>query len=142
MEKTSPEQREKHLESLLMPMLHSTEQFDLNQVEWIESLEDHLNHLATLRIDHVREWLGSNTTRFNQDLPQLQEVYRAFDAMVVALKSNIKLCGLQCANCQLACISSYHHEGPHDCRTSHTCPHQCNYAEAHIDEVNPNCGLP
>ena len=138
----SAQQREQHLQKLLEPMMQSTDQFDLDQAKWVRSLSDHLEHLATLRINHVRQWLDSNTARFSQDLPPLQEVYRVFDTMSVTLRSNIKLCGLQCADCQLACIASYHHEGPHDCLTSHTCPHRCDYVQAHMDESDIGCGLP
>ncbi|KAH8094847.1 hypothetical protein BXZ70DRAFT_339404 [Cristinia sonorae] len=141
-QKVSPESQAVHLQALLAPAMQNTDQHDTDQTEWVRSLEDRLDRLATLRINHVREWLASNTVRFDPDLPQLQEVRQAFDNLVITMKANIKICGSQCSSCQLACISVYHHDGRHDCHTSHECPHVCDYTEDHFESPRQMCGLP
>lgn len=141
-ENVLPERREMHLQALLGPEKHTSRRYDSAREEWVQDCQSRLDNLAMLRISHVGEWLNSNTARFSQDLPQLQEVQRLFDLLSAALKANIKLCGVQCSRCHLACVSSCHHSGPHDCLTSHSCPHPCGYSEAHADTVHQMCGLP
>ncbi|TCD67573.1 hypothetical protein EIP91_012270 [Steccherinum ochraceum] len=132
-------ERERHLQALLGLELQGNDRFSTAQDAWIAALQTRLDEAADLRVTHVREWLNSNTSRFKADLPQLQDVQRAFEALVVAMKANITICGMPCSNCQLACVSVQHHGGPHNCYTSHRCPHQCEFAEDHVDDTELGC---
>lgn len=96
-------------------------------VEWVEGLSQHLESVVNMRIHHVREWLSANTSRFQAGLASFDDLGRTFESASVDLKSNITLCKLQCASCQLLCIKSRFHEGQHECQTNHSCTHMCDF---------------
>ncbi|KIJ64834.1 hypothetical protein HYDPIDRAFT_111462 [Hydnomerulius pinastri MD-312] len=95
--------------------------------EWIEGLSTHLETIVNLRIDHVREWLTQNLTRFQAGHASIEELRRTFEGAIVDLKSNVQLCKIQCAECQLLCVQSRLHDGPHHCQTDHLCAHECDF---------------
>ncbi|KAF9218569.1 hypothetical protein BS17DRAFT_720337 [Gyrodon lividus] len=95
--------------------------------EWIEGLSNHLENIVNLRIAHVREWLTQNLLRFQAGHASIEELRRNFGNAIVDLKSNVQLCKLQCANCQLLCVQSRLHDGPHHCKTDHLCVHECDF---------------
>ena len=139
-----PEQLDEQ-EKCLQGLLNSFEEYASRSHkpddEWLQSLCQHLDQLATNRAEHVREWLNTNTIRFKSDSTEFEGLRRRFDALEVALKGSVRLCKLQCNSCQLFCLQSRHHEGPHDCRTSHKCHNKCGYVTEHPENTK-DCGLP
>ncbi|KAL4063347.1 hypothetical protein J3A83DRAFT_4404551 [Scleroderma citrinum] len=101
----------------------------ISDAEWTESLSQYLEGIANLRIDHVREWFAQNVSRFQAGHASIEELRRTFEEAIVDLKGNIQLCKLQCANCQLLCVQSRFHDGPHSCQTSHLCIHECDFCQ-------------
>ena len=51
------------------------------------------------------------------------------EGAIVDLKSNVQFCKLQCASCQLLCVQSRSHDGPHTCQTNHLCIHECDFCQ-------------
>jgi hypothetical protein len=94
---------------------------------WIENLTAHIDNLVGLRIAHVGEWISSNVARFQNGQASIDELMRAFDSATVDLRSNVQLCKLKCASCELFCVQSRLHDGQHTCRTSHVCIHSCDF---------------
>ena len=97
--------------------------------EWIESFVSFLHGLIDLRVRHVRYWLDSNLERFQAGHSTIEDLFRRFDNMVIEMKANVQLCGVQCASCHLLCIRSRLHEGDHNCKTSHKCMHDCTFCK-------------
>ncbi|KAG0705087.1 hypothetical protein DFH29DRAFT_316434 [Suillus ampliporus] len=94
---------------------------------WIENLTTHIDSLVDLRITHVGEWISSNVSRFQSGQASIDELMRAFDSATVDLRSNLQLCKLKCARCELLCVQSRLHDGQHTCQTSHSCIHSCDF---------------
>ncbi|OBZ77080.1 hypothetical protein A0H81_03826 [Grifola frondosa] len=107
---------------------------------WVEQLQMFLNHVVDLRVDHVREWLSANTSKFLINHADIQSLWRRFDGVVIDLKASVQLCTLECAECHLACVRGRHHGGSHDCQTSHHCSRFCQFEDAEHDADEP-CGL-
>ncbi|KAL4072300.1 hypothetical protein J3A83DRAFT_4093511 [Scleroderma citrinum] len=97
--------------------------------EWTEGLSQYLDDIVNLRIDHVREWLAQNLSRFQAGHASIEELRRTFEGAIVDLKSNVQLCKLQCTSCQLLCVLSRFHDGPHSCQTNHFCIHECDFCQ-------------
>ncbi|KIK82025.1 hypothetical protein PAXRUDRAFT_832450 [Paxillus rubicundulus Ve08.2h10] len=95
--------------------------------EWVYGLSQHLETIANMRIEHVREWLDANLSRFQAGHASIEDLHRTFENATVDLKSNVTLCKLQCSSCQLLCIRSRFHQGQHECQTDHSCIHECEY---------------
>ncbi|KAG2340343.1 hypothetical protein BDR05DRAFT_889963 [Suillus weaverae] len=96
-------------------------------VLWIENLTAHIDNLTNLRIAHVREWISLNVARFPSGQASISELMRTFSSATIDLKSNLQLCKLKCASCELLCIQGRLHDGQHNCRTSHACIHSCDF---------------
>ncbi|KIO11019.1 hypothetical protein M404DRAFT_829181 [Pisolithus tinctorius Marx 270] len=126
---SQPETREQ----VLTVLGNSWDQYDMRQhlsdPEWADGLCRHLERIVSLRIDHVREWLTQNLSRFQPGHASIEELRRTFEDATVDLRSNVQLCKLQCTNCQLLCVQSRFHDGPHNCRTGHACIHQCDFCK-------------
>jgi hypothetical protein len=106
--------------------------------EWVAELTSYVDGLVDLRVDHVRSWLDYNLGRFEGDHAAIEDLRRRLDNMVIELRSNVQLCGTQCASCSLLCIRSRFHEGEHGCSTDHKCVHTCGFCRD-----NPGqCGIP
>ncbi|KAJ7583106.1 hypothetical protein C8J56DRAFT_1054841 [Mycena floridula] len=95
----------------------------MKDADWTSELSDYLVNL---------------TNHANIELLQ-----RAFDTAVIELKSNVDLCTMQCAFCQLLCLRASRHgnEEAHDCQTDHCCAASCEY-EAELEGEVKDCGLP
>jgi len=97
--------------------------------EWAEDLSRYIEDIANLRIHHVREWLDQNLSRFQAWYASIEELRRTFEGAIVDLKSNVQLCKLQCNSCQLLCVQSRFHDGPHACQTNHLCIYECAFCQ-------------
>ncbi|KAG2051772.1 hypothetical protein BDR06DRAFT_958570 [Suillus hirtellus] len=96
-------------------------------VVWVGNLTAHIDNLIDLRIAHVREWISLNVARFPSGQASIGDLMRTFGGATIDLKSNLQLCKLKCASCELLCIQSRLHDGQHNCQTSHTCIHSCDF---------------
>lgn len=94
---------------------------------WIENLTAHIDTLVNLRVAHVREWISLNVARFPSGQASIGELMRTFGSATIDVKSNLQLCKLKCASCELLCIQSRLHDGQHHCQTSHACIHSCDF---------------
>ncbi|KAF8341372.1 uncharacterized protein EI90DRAFT_1728411 [Cantharellus anzutake] len=92
--------------------------------EWFNSLAKVLHWQAEERIEYVRRWISSNTTRFSEQI-DIQLLYRHFSQLSLELFAGVDLCGVNCNNCNLKCILSKHHLSEHDCTTDHRCALMC-----------------
>lgn len=99
----------------------------ISDAEWCMKLSSYLDYLVELRIEHVREWIALNLSRFHSGHANIEELRRTFESATVDLKASVQLCKAQCASCHLLCIKGRLHEGGHDCQTSHECIHFCNF---------------
>ena len=106
----------------------ATRQF-IPDSDWVAELVLYLNGLVDLRVNHVQSWLNCNLGRFEGGHAAIEDLRRRFDNMVIELRTNIQLCGAQCASCNLICIRSRLHEGEHNCSTDHECAHSCEFCE-------------
>jgi hypothetical protein len=97
--------------------------------DWVAELVSYLKGLVDLRVNHVRSWLDCNLGRFKSGHAAIEDLRRRFDNMVIELRTNVQLCGAQCASCNLICIRSRLHEGEHSCSTDHRCAHSCGFCE-------------
>ena len=97
--------------------------------EWTEGLSQYLEDITNLRVVHVREWLNQNLSRFQAGYASIEELRRTFEGAIVDLKSNMRLCKLQCTSCQLLCVQSRFHDGPHACQTNHLCIYRCDFCQ-------------
>jgi hypothetical protein len=97
--------------------------------ELVAELRTHLNRLIEFRVNHVRSWLDCNLARFQGEHAAIEDLRRRFDNMVIEMKTNVQLCGAQCASCYLICIRSRLHEGDHSCNTDHKCGYNCGFCE-------------
>jgi len=102
--------------------------------EWTADLALHLDGLVEMRISHVREWISSNLARFKTSHENVEQLRRSLESKVVDLKESVQLCKMQCNLCHLLCIQSRHHEGTHNCQTTHECIHGCDYSNEHPDD--------
>ncbi|KAJ7587977.1 hypothetical protein C8J56DRAFT_860684 [Mycena floridula] len=115
----------------------------MKDADWTSELSDYLANLVNLRIQHVQDWMNSNLSRFKTNHANIELLRRAFDTAVIELKSNVDLCKMQCASCQLLCLRASRHgnEEAHDCQTDHRCAASCEY-EAELEGEAKDCGLP
>ena len=97
--------------------------------ELVAELKTHLHELIDLRVNHIRFWLDCNLVRFQGGHGAIEELRRRFDNMVIEMKTNVQICGAQCALCHLLCIRSRLHEGDHNCNTNHKCAQNCEFCE-------------
>ena len=129
-----PENVEMQLITLLEFWSPSTPRQLIPDSEWVAEIAKYLNGLVDLRVNHVRSWLDCNLARFEGGHAAIEDIRRRFDNMVFELRTNVQLCGAQCASCNLLCIRSRLHEDDHSCHTTHNCTHVCGFCE---DEPGP-----
>jgi hypothetical protein len=108
--------------------------------QWFAALCGHLDTLIQKRIDLVMNWIDLNTTRFIENTSAMETLRRETNTVVSALKAGAQLCGMKCFRCHLLCLAPRHHEGSHDCLTSHRCTQPCDFVEEH--PVDDPCGFP
>ncbi|KAI0959615.1 hypothetical protein AcW1_004397 [Taiwanofungus camphoratus] len=131
--------RDAALADLISSWPHSRSRLDGPEQAWIQELEAFLNGLVQQRVELVEEWLSLNTARFPATHADIQALRRLANNMIIDMKGCVQLCTLQCASCHLSCILVRHHEGHHNCRTTHHCVHACEFSDH--DNLEP-CGLP
>jgi len=124
-----PDDIETHLTALLGSWNPTTPRQFLPDSEWVAELGAYLNGLVDQRVNHVRSWLDHNLRRFEGSHAAMENLRRKFDNMVIELRTNVQLCGAQCASCNLICIRFRLHEGEHSCSTDHKCTHSCVFCE-------------
>ena len=127
---------ERHLSALLEFWNHSTPRQSMPDSEWIERFVSLLHGLIDLRVRHVRLWLDSNLDRFQAGHATIEDLLRRFDNMVIEMRANVQLCGVQCASCHLLCVRGRLHEGDHSCKTTHKCVHDCKFCS----DISKPCG--
>ncbi|KAH7882034.1 hypothetical protein F5I97DRAFT_1988573, partial [Phlebopus sp. FC_14] len=112
------------------------------EAEWANSLSVFLEGLVDMRINHVRNWVTSNLTRFQGGHASVMELHRTFESEAIDLKRNVQLCQMQCADCWLSCIQNRLHNGPHDCQTDHSCSHNCGFCiNSQVQEDTMQCSM-
>lgn len=110
---------------------------------WISKLEAHLDALVLTRLGLVGKWIETNVSRFPADNADIRGVYRAFGESKEELKMSVQLCKSECHACQLLCVRGRHHEGNHDCKTSHKCVRSCEYSSDMVHkDTDVACTLP
>jgi hypothetical protein len=97
--------------------------------ELIAELRTHLNVLIDSRANNTRFWLDCNLAGFQGEHAAIEDLRRRFDKAVIEMRTNVQVCGVQCASCDLLCIRSRLHEGGHSCNTDHRCVHNCEFCE-------------
>lgn len=118
--------------------------YKASEAGFISGYNDFLQGLVKERLELVGDWLQSNTARFGEH-SEVQGLMRAFKKHGEEIKESTLLCGSRCGSCGLFCLEMRRHEGEHDCKTTHRCPHPCERLAQHgdIDMDNPPlCGLP
>ena len=106
---------------------------------WVDHLSKYLDNLVAQRLDHVQEWIKSNTSRFTGSHAAVENLRRAFEVESVEMKRNVQLCKTKCNDCHLHCTRAKFHDGLHHCATDHACPHPCQFVEAHSWTPEPCC---
>ncbi|KAF9064891.1 hypothetical protein BDP27DRAFT_1467712 [Rhodocollybia butyracea] len=103
---------------------------------WIEDLSRYLLGLADRRIEHIRQWVDSNLSRFKVDNASIDALHRLLDSMAIDLKSQVELCKMKCESCNLLCIRSRRHDlkEAHHCDTDHKCTRSCEFDDGHDEE--------
>ncbi|KAF8216790.1 hypothetical protein K438DRAFT_1797846 [Mycena galopus ATCC 62051] len=114
----------------------------MSEAEWIAGLSRFLLDSAETRIEYVFHWIKSNLARFKSNHANMDLLRRDFDSFAVDLRSNVEICRMQCASCHLQCLLGRRHgtDTPHDCQTSHKCPHPCDFRDGHVE--SEQCGYP
>ena len=135
-EPLSPEKIEIQLAALLESSVPFASRQFVSDSDFVAELRKHLNDLMDLRVNHVRSWLDCNLARFQGGHAAIEDLRRRFDNMVIGMKTNVQLCGVQCAFCHLLCVRSRLHEGGHDCNTDHKCAFNCVFCE----DDDKSCG--
>jgi hypothetical protein len=120
---------EVQLAALLESWVSSGRRQSLPDSEFVSELKKSLNDLIDLRVNHVRSWLDCNLARFQGGHAAIEDLCRRFDNMVIEMKTNVQLCGAQCASCHLLCVRSRLHEGDHSCKSDHKCAFNCGFCE-------------
>ena len=128
-EQVSPAKIEEQLVALFDSWTPSEPRQLMPDSELVAELRTHLNGLIDLRVSHVRSWLDCNLARFQGEHAAIEDLRRRFDNIVIEMKTNVQLCGAQCASCYLLCIRSRLHEGDHSCNTDHKCAYNCGFCE-------------
>ncbi|KAI9511011.1 hypothetical protein F5148DRAFT_1274479 [Russula earlei] len=141
-EQVQPVDIERHLAALLNPRRPSVPRQHIPDSEWIAELKSYLDELVDLRVNHVRTWLDCNLGRFQGGNAAIEDLRRRFGHMVIEMKTNVQLCGAQCASCLLLCVRSRLHEGDHSCNTTHKCVHNCDFCEDDVKICGTSAGHP
>ncbi|KAJ7117678.1 hypothetical protein C8R44DRAFT_199862 [Mycena epipterygia] len=139
---TIPEERQNILFALQKSWDQHDARYQTSEVEWTAGLAQFLLDRAEMRIEYVFHWIQSNLARFKSNHANMDLLRRDFDKGAVDLRSNVEICRMQCASCNLLCLLSRRHDSgtPHDCQTLHTCPHPCEFRDEH--STPEKCGYP
>ena len=115
--------------------------FNIPENDWISGLSGYLETITQMRATHVQKWIHQNLNRFKASHASMETLKRACDTALIELKENAHLCKAQCSSCNLLCLQSRGHDTPHDCQTSHHCPHLCGFSDEHIPGEEKKCGF-
>ena len=137
---TNAVDREAVLYALCKSWSEFSGRFNTPEGTWVSGLSDYLEVTTEMRSTHVQKWIHQNLERFKASHASLETLRRACDTALVELKENVHLCKAQCSSCNLLCLQSRGHDAQHDCRTSHLCPHQCEFSDGHPGEEK-SCGF-
>lgn len=124
--------REHYLSILRNSWDQSGSRQHLDDSEWTADLVQYLTRLVDQRVAHVDKWLKLNIQRFQAEHASIEDLRRTFNSAVIDLRAGVQLCKSQCPSCNLFCIQSRFHEGPHDCLTSHECIHDCTFCDEEL----------
>lgn len=124
-----PAEIEIQLVGLLEAWVPRTPRQFMPDLAFVAELKKRLDDLIDLRVNHVRSWLDCNLARFQGGQAAIEDLRRRFDNIVIEMKTNIQLCGAQCASCHLLCVRSRLHEDDHSCNTDHKCAFNCEFCE-------------
>ncbi|TFK74975.1 hypothetical protein BDN72DRAFT_832681 [Pluteus cervinus] len=112
---------------------------------WIIELSQYMEGLVDMRIAHVKAWIESNLSRFKADHANIELLRREFNNAAVDLKESIQMCKKHCSACDLYCPCYRQHDSdqntPHDCGTSHRCPHYCEDVQDNHPEETKTCNF-
>ncbi|CAE7194406.1 unnamed protein product [Rhizoctonia solani] len=108
--------------------------------DYIELLQEQLDGLLHLRLEHVRRWLQVNVQRFPASSQDIRNIYSKIETMAHTMHTTVQLCTEPCSSCHYRCTRSYRHSGAHGCGTTHRCLFPCGVSKDHPDPVP--CGLP
>lgn len=132
-------------EAILSTLCESWSEFptrsNVPEGDWVSGLTGYLEEITQKRAAHVQKWIHQNLERFRTSHANLEILKRACDTALVELKENVHLCRAQCSCCDLLCLQSHGHGAPHDCQTSHHCPHLCGFSDDHNSGENKKCGF-
>ncbi|GBB87958.1 hypothetical protein RclHR1_14460001 [Rhizophagus clarus] len=106
-----------------------------NDTEWFNSLEKFFKYIIDRRIIRVQEWFKQNTTRFPQDNNEIVIARYALEQEISKLSLLWTLCGITCHFCGLRCLKNRDHEDDHNCLTDHQCHLNCQFTEAHANNL-------
>jgi hypothetical protein len=133
------------VQTLILAQLFSswsgyTQRMLLPDEEWFTALCSYLETLVQARIDVVQHWISVNTARFIENTSAIETLRRESNSVIAELKASVQLCGMKCGKCHLSCLGSRHHDGSHNCLTTHNCIRSCEFVDEH--SVDNTCGLP
>ena len=120
------------------------DRYKASEADFISDYNEFLQGLVKERLELVGGWLQANTARFGEH-SEVQRLMRAFKEHGEEIKGSTLLCGSRCGSCGLLCLEMRRHEGDHDCKTTHRCPHPCERLGDHEDidmDHPPLCQLP
>src|SRR5882762_9089166 len=115
--------REAMLSTLCASWSEFPTRFNIPEGDWVSGLTGYLEVITQTRATLVQKWIHQNLERFKTSHASLETLKRACDTALVELKENAHLCKAQCLSCNLLCLQSRGHDNPHNCGTSHHCPH-------------------
>ncbi|KAG8924200.1 hypothetical protein FRC01_011818 [Tulasnella sp. 417] len=70
--------------------------------ESIENVQEYLQGIANMRVDHVRKWIDSNLARFlPNNHADATALFRDFERLSTTLVTNLQICSNECNACQL-----------------------------------------
>jgi hypothetical protein len=138
---TNTIEREAVLNTLCKSWQEFSTRFDVSESDWISGLTGYLVEITQKRADYVQKWIYQNLQRFKASHASLEMLKRACDTALVELRENVHLCQVQCSSCNLLCLQSRGHDTPHNCQTSHKCPHLCGFGDEHIIGEEKECGF-
>lgn len=115
--------------------------FNISEGDWVSGLSGYLEAITQRRATHIQKWIDQNLERFKTSHASLETLKRDCDTKLVELKENVHLCKAQCSSCNLLCLQSRGHDTPHNCRTSHHCPHLCGFSDDHNSGEEKKCGF-
>jgi hypothetical protein len=120
------------------------DRYKASEADFISEYNEFLQGLVKERLELVGGWIQTNTARFGEH-SEVQLLMRTFKEHGEEIKGSTLLCGSRCGSCGLLCLEMRRHEGDHDCKTTHTCPHPCERLADHEDvdmDHPPLCRLP